>query len=57
MQMKHKGCGGQILEDHSHMYTYVTESGTIEFHPRLNCAKCGREIVGDSQIEDEDNTP
>jgi hypothetical protein len=50
--MIHKGCGGEIVEDKTYMYEYEREDGTIEYHLRQICSKCGKEILGDEDIED-----
>ena len=49
--MKHKNCGGDIIENWSKTYSYEREDGSIEVHPSYICLKCGREIFGDIDIE------
>ena len=51
--MKHKDCGGDIEEDWSKRYEYDTDDDHIERHPALRCKKCGEEVIGDSQIEND----
>ena len=52
--MKHKNCGGEIKSDPRKAYSYDND-GKQESHPALRCTKCGREILGDPDIEEEDN--
>lgn len=53
--MKHKDCGGEITEDETHPgYTHVDEDGNDQWFPAIFCLKCGKEIVGDAEIELED---
>ena len=42
------------MDDPGYAYPYELEDGRIEWHPRQVCAECGREILGDRQIEDWD---
>ena len=51
--MTHKGCGGEIFQDKSVLYEYGREDGSVEKIPALRCRKCGNEITGDPQIEDD----
>jgi hypothetical protein len=54
--MKHRGCGGQVEPDlKSEPYHYDSNKGTCnEDDPEIpvyRCVKCGREILGDAQLE------
>jgi len=48
--MKHRKCGGKIVEDRKVVYVYKRDDDIVEKHRRLLCLKCGREVIGDSQI-------
>ena len=47
--MRHTGCGGRIVEDHGVTYPYGAERV-----PALRCEVCGEEIIGDPEIEEEE---
>ncbi len=52
--MKHNGCGGEIIyRTDLPPYEYEADNIVIsEVHPYV-CSKCGREILGDMEIEDD----
>lgn len=61
MNLHHKGCGGEVIERHDlKPYEYTHEAREqedqrekVELHYPQFCEKCGIEITGDSQIEED----
>ena len=49
----HRNCGGKVLEDWSDPYHFEGEDAGVfgEKVPRYVCAKCGKEILGDREIQ------
>ena len=47
--MRHKGCGGRIVEEYVVPYRYYDELALP-----LRCEACGEEIIGDPEIEEEE---
>ena len=44
--MKHKGCGGSLYESVTKFYEYEGSK-----YPAVKCRKCGKEIIGDAEVE------
>lgn len=54
--MKHRGCGGEIAEDHGvppyeYRHEGPGESGAVEYHATLRCRRCRREIQRGIEID------
>ena len=50
--MMHKGCGGEAVEmTTSAGYAWRNEDGVEELHPKLVCARCGVEVLGDVNLD------
>jgi len=48
--MKHRNCGGLVVEDLSLSYIYEDCEG-IQIRHGLRCQKCRQEIIGDREID------
>lgn len=49
--MIHRDCGGEIILDESKTYDYELDNGVMTEVPAWRCRKCGKEILGDAEIE------
>lgn len=49
--MRHKNCGGEIREDWTKVYVYADDDGNQCQVPGFVCQKCGKEILGDPEVE------
>lgn len=51
MTVFHKDCGGSVHSSRETPYAYEHDDGSIEYISRLICHTCGREILGDAELE------
>lgn len=49
--LRHIGCGGEVKQDLTTIYTYEDEDGSLSEVASLRCQRCGKEIVGDNQLD------
>jgi hypothetical protein len=49
----HRGCGGTVIEDWSSPYCFEGDDAKAfgEKVPRYICRKCGKEMLGDSEVQ------